>query len=132
MESEVVSYEELILKRIEEAGDEGVTQADLIRDLKIPAEEVTRILSKLVRKKKVIKKSVRDDNKNVIKYFIAKSGGPSLFVDLDLVSNIPCFTCRNLNKCGDGMVISPTTCQIMTNFVLSVDLNSLLRLQSHG
>ncbi len=131
MESETVSYEELILKKIEEAGVEGVTQADLIRELKIPAEEVSKILSKLVRKKKVIKKSVRDDNKNVIKYFIVKSNGLSLLVDLDLVHNIPCFTCKNLSKCGDGLVISPSTCQILTNFVLNVDLNSLLHRHNH-
>ncbi len=125
MESETVSYEELILQKIRDAGQRGITQAELAKELKLPVDVVSRTLSQLVRKKRVIKKPVKEESKTVVKYFIAESEKRPLLVELNLLEKIPCYTCKNLFKCGNGSVINPGSCTLLTNFLLSLEPHSL-------
>lgn len=125
MESETVSYEDLVLQKVRDAGERGITQAELAKELKLPVNIISKTLAQLVKKKKVVKKSVKDDNKTVIKYFATESGSTGLLVSLRLVEKIPCYTCKLLYKCGNGSVVSPSSCSTLTNFLLSLDPSTL-------
>ncbi len=43
-----------------------------------------------------------------------------IHVDLNPVIEIPCFTCRNIGKCGMGGYYDPTKCSLLTRYLLQV------------
>lgn len=118
MESNSSSYEDLIYQKIKEAGDKGVVLKDLIKELGLDSRTANLALRKLMSKKVIRKNSVKENGRTVVKYFINEE--PTLItVNLDSVMEIPCFTCKNLTKCGNGGVISPTTCTYLSKYILA-------------
>jgi len=53
MESETVSYEDLVLQKVRDAGERGITQAELAKELKLPVNIISKTLTQLVKKRKL-------------------------------------------------------------------------------
>jgi len=119
METSTTSYEELAYQKIKEAGDNGLPQKDLIKELGLSTKEASLIIKKLIEKKKIIKRSVKENGKSIIKLFAIDDDGIDIYVSLSSVIEIPCYTCRNLKKCGNGSYISPLSCPQLSKYLLS-------------
>lgn len=117
MESSSSSYEDIIYQKIKEAGEKGIPLKELIKELGLDSRTANLAIRKLMNKKVIRKNSVKENGKTVVKYFINEE--PTLItVNLDNIIEIPCFTCKNLTKCGNGSVVSPTTCTYLSKFIL--------------
>jgi len=119
METSTSSYEELALQKIKETGDNGLPQKDLIRELGLSTKEASLIIKKLIEKKRIIKRSVKENGKSIIKLFAIDDDGIDIYVSLSSIIEIPCYTCKNLKKCGNGSYISPSTCPQLSKYLLS-------------
>jgi hypothetical protein len=120
MESDTISYEDLIYQKIKEAGERGIPQRELIKELGLDNRTANLIIKKLIDKKKIRKKSVKENGKNIIKLYVNEEEiSINIWVNLDSVTDIPCFTCKNLNKCGNGSIINPSTCTSLSRYILS-------------
>ena len=119
METSTSSYEELAYQKIKETGDNGLPQKDLIKELGLSTKEASLIIKKLIEKKKIIKRSVKENGKSIIKLFAIDDDGIDIYVSLSSVIEIPCYTCKNLKKCGNGSYISPATCPQLSKYLLS-------------
>ncbi|BFH74327.1 hypothetical protein SJAV_22710 [Sulfurisphaera javensis] len=119
MESTTSSYEDLAYQKIKEAGDNGIPQKDLIKELGLSTKEASLIIKKLIEKKKIIKRSVKENGKSIIKLFAIDDDGIDIYVSLSSIIEIPCYTCKNLKKCGNGSYISPSTCPQLSKYLLS-------------
>ena len=119
METSSSFYEELAYQKIKEAGDNGLPQKDLIKELGLSTKEASIIIKKLIEKKKIIKRSVKENGKSIIKLFAIDDDGIDIYVSLSSIIEIPCYTCRNLKKCGNGSYISPSSCPQLSKYLLS-------------
>jgi len=119
METSTSSYEELAFQKIKETGDNGLPQKDLIKELGLSTKEASLIIKKLIEKKRVIKRSVKENGKSIIKLFAIDDDGIDIYVSLSSIIEIPCYTCKNLKKCGNGSYISPSTCPQLSKYLLS-------------
>ncbi|MBP1358223.1 MAG: winged helix-turn-helix domain-containing protein [Sulfolobus sp.] len=119
METSTSSYEELAFQKIKETGDNGLPQKDLIKELGLSTKEASLIIKKLIEKKRIIKRSVKENGKSIIKLFAIDDGGVDIYVSLSSMIEIPCYTCKNLKKCGNGSYISPSTCPQLSKYLLS-------------
>jgi uncharacterized membrane protein len=118
MGSDFSDYEELVKTKIRETGEKGISQQELARAVGIPVRDVAVIVKKLIERKIVAKKAIKENGKNVIKLFPLKSFDVALYVELKAVNQIPCMTCNILSKCGDGTHISPSTCNKLSFWIL--------------
>lgn len=119
METSTSSYEELAFQKIKETGDNGLPQKELIKELGLSTKEASLIIKKLIEKKRIIKRSVKENGKSIIKLFAIDDGGVDIYVSLSSMIEIPCYTCKNLKKCGNGSYISPSTCPQLSKYLLS-------------
>jgi alkylated DNA nucleotide flippase Atl1 len=105
------NFEDFIYNIIKESGDSGITQQDLAKKVGLSARELSIILKKLIEKKKITKRSIKENGRSKIKYFaITENESIKLYINLISMQNVPCFTCRYLFKCGNGIHISPSSC----------------------
>ncbi|BFI74150.1 MULTISPECIES: winged helix-turn-helix domain-containing protein [Sulfolobaceae] len=119
MESTTSSYEDLAYQKIKEAGDNGIPQKDLIKELGLSTKEASLIIKKLIEKKKIIKRSVKENGKSILKLFAIDDDGIDIYVSLSSIIEIPCYTCKILKKCGNGSYISPSTCPQLSKYLLT-------------
>ncbi|AAY80677.1 hypothetical protein [Sulfolobus acidocaldarius] len=113
------SYEELIYQKIKEAGDKGIPQRDLIKNLGLDARVANTVIKKLIEQKKIKKKSIKENGKNVIKLFPNEEERIVIYVKLENIVEVPCFTCKNLSKCGNGGITTPSSCSILSKYILT-------------
>ncbi len=118
MGSDFSNYEELVRIKIKETGEKGISQQELARAVGIPARDVAVIVKKLIERKIVAKKAIKENGRNVIKLFPLRNNEVSLYVELENVNHIPCMRCSLLSKCGDGTHLSPSTCNKLSSWLL--------------
>ncbi len=119
MGSDFSNYEELVRIKIKETGEKGISQQELARAVGIPARDVAVIVKKLIERKIIAKKAIKENGKNVIKLFPLRNSEVRLYVKLETVNEIPCMRCSLLSKCGDGTHISPSTCGKLSGWMLT-------------
>lgn len=123
METDSTNYEELVHKKIKEMGEKGISQQELAKSVGLPIREISIIVKKLVEKKLIIKKAVKENGKNVVKLFaINNNYDVNIYVSLDSIYDIPCLNCKSLTKCGNGIHVSPQTCNKLSNWILEKTL----------
>ncbi len=120
MESNISSYENLIQEKILEKGDEGISQQELARSVGLSTRELSMIVKKLIEKKVIVKKTVKENGKSVVKLFATKSQSTSkeIYINLDSVKEIPCFSCKLLFKCNNGAHVNPGSCSKLSEWIL--------------
>ncbi len=118
-----VSVEQKILdivkKRTKEEG--GIVQSTLWGMLGIDNREGTKAVLSLVRKGLIKREPVVYKGRRTYKliYTPTKAAKINIVVSLNPVAKIPCFTCRELNRCGAGGYFTPEKCIILSRFLES-------------
>ncbi|MCY0883416.1 MAG: winged helix-turn-helix domain-containing protein [Acidianus infernus] len=112
MESNISSYENLIQEKILEKGDEGISQQELAKSVGLSTRELSMIVKRLIEKKVIVKRTVKENGKSVVKLFATKSSSINndIYINLDSVREIPCFSCKLLYKCNNGAHVNPGSC----------------------
>ncbi|BDC19914.1 winged helix-turn-helix domain-containing protein [Acidianus sp. HS-5] len=120
MESNISSYENLIQEKILEKGNEGISQQELARSVGLSTRELSMIVKKLIEKKLVVKKTVKENGKSVVKLFAIKSQSINndIYINLDNIKDIPCFSCKLLYKCNNGAHVNPGSCNKLSEWIL--------------
>ncbi|MCY0859497.1 MAG: winged helix-turn-helix domain-containing protein [Sulfolobaceae archaeon] len=118
METKAAIDENTIYNIIKETGGSGITLQQLSSNLGLPSKQISLILRKLIEKKKIAKRAIKENGKSVIKYFALEDyDSQVIYIKLDEVINTPCFTCKNLFKCGNGSYISPQSCYKLSEWI---------------
>lgn len=121
MESNLSMYEKIIQEKIAESGEDGVSQQELAKSIGISTRELSIIIKKLIEKKLIQKKTVKENGKSVVKLFAVKTfEKTNVYVDLNSVKDIPCFTCKLLYKCDNGAHVTPSSCSKLSDWILSL------------
>ncbi|WP_054836277.1 winged helix-turn-helix transcriptional regulator [Metallosphaera hakonensis] len=122
MESKVsIEKEDLIHKKILESGEDGISQQELAKKLGLSTRELATVIKKLIDKKMISKKAVRENGKSVIKLFAIRTVQESdIYINLESIEKIPCFSCKLLSKCGNGIHVNPSSCTKLSSWILSI------------
>lgn len=108
---------EIIKSKTEKEG--GVIQSTLWSMLGIDNREGTKIVLGLVRKGLIKREPVTFKGRRTYKliYSPIKSAKLNIVVKLNPVMYIPCFTCRELLRCGMGGYYNPYKCLFLSHFI---------------
>ncbi|EZQ06805.1 MULTISPECIES: transcription factor TFIIIC [Acidianus] len=121
MESNISNYENLIQEKIMEKGSEGISQQELMKAVGISTRELSIIVKRLIGKKAIIKKTVKENGKSIVKlYAITNSEKQKIYVNMGSIEEIPCFYCKLLSKCNNGAHVNPSSCSKLSEWVLSI------------
>lgn len=108
----MAELEQRILKLVE--ARPGITQAELTRKLPLLSGQVSNMLKRLERKGKLMRQLVRLRPTNMQTYRLLLP-----WYSLASVVGVPCFTCLEIDRCQSGGQPSPTSCQKLTDWLLS-------------
>ncbi len=111
--------ENKILEVIKMRGDEGIVQSELWSILNINGREGAKAVSKLVKAGLIRKVPIVVKGRRTYRLvFIGKQfNGVKLSIKLNPVASIPCFLCRDLERCGLGGYFNPLSCNKLTMFL---------------
>lgn len=111
--------ENKVLEIIRMKGDEGIIQSELWNILNVNGREGARAVSKLVKAGLIRKEPVIVKGRRTYRLiFVSKQfNGMRLSIKLNPVASIPCFLCRDLEKCGPGGYFNPLSCNKLTMFL---------------
>ena len=116
-----MSLEERILEIVKEktAKEGGVVQSTLWGMLGIDNREGTKAVLSLVRKGLIKREPIVYKGRRTYKLiYIPKTVGKvKIVVSLNPVMSIPCFTCKELQRCGAGGYFNPCKCVLLSNFI---------------
>ncbi|MCS7107885.1 MAG: hypothetical protein RMH77_04450 [Sulfolobales archaeon] len=113
------SFEDKILNMVKKGGEDGVVQSDLWNVLGIDSREGSRAVNKLVRSGLIKRVPTTSKGRRTYKliYVSKKSESVKLLVKLNPAMSIPCFLCKDLEKCGLGSYFNPLICGRLTKFL---------------
>ncbi|BCU68492.1 hypothetical protein HS7_19290 [Sulfolobales archaeon HS-7] len=118
MESTASQIEEIIYSKIRQAGEKGIKQADVSKILGISSAEAARNVTRLIRKGLVRKEATIVDGKKVVMLYIANNDNIDIIANLGNIIDIPCFSCKLINKCQNGSHVSPQSCNKMNRWLI--------------
>jgi len=112
--------EDKVLELIKSSGEEGVVQSELWGQLNIDSREGSKIVMKLVKSGLVSRVPVVYKGRKTYKlvYVSKQPNSTQLVVKLNPVMTIPCFLCKDLDKCGLGSYFNPLICNKLTTYLL--------------
>jgi predicted transcriptional regulator len=106
------SLEQKALKLVYDAGDKGILQSELWKELGVSSREGSRMAKKFEEKGKVVREKVLNDGRWTYKLFSKKEP-----VTLDSVKGCPCLICDEVDKCFRGGTRDPVYCMALTAWV---------------
>ncbi len=114
-----ISFEDKILSIVKKSGGEGVIQSDLWTVLGVDSREGSRAVMKLVRAGLIRRVPVTFKGRKTYKLFYSSRQleNVKLVIKLNPVMGVPCFLCRDLEKCGLGSYFNPLMCSRLTEFL---------------
>jgi len=100
----------------------GIVQSELWHLLGIDSREGSKLIAKLIRRGLVSREAVTHKGKKtyILRYTDTTRAPVVIHVNLNPVIGVPCFTCRNINKCSMGGYYDPTKCPLLTRYLLQV------------
>jgi len=118
------STEQKILEIVKEGtkNEGGVVQSTLWGILGIDNREGTKAVLSLVRKGLIKREPIVYKGRRTYKliYNPSKIVQLKILVNLNPVIKIPCFTCKELQRCGAGGYFTPEKCLILSRFLEEV------------
>jgi len=113
--------ESKILDIVKRSSDDGVIQSQLWSLLGIDSREGTKAVLKLVRAGLIKREPVVEKGRKTYKLiFVSKQHNDvNLVIRLNPVMSIPCFLCKDLERCGLGGFFNPLSCPKLTKYLLS-------------
>jgi predicted transcriptional regulator len=106
------SLEQKALKLVYDAGDKGILQSELWKELGVSSREGSRMAKKFEEKDKVVREKVLNEGRWTYKLFSKKEP-----VTLDSVKGCPCLICDEVDKCFRGGTRDPVYCMALTAWV---------------
>ena len=103
------SLEQRALKVIFKAGDEGIMQSDLWKELGVSSREGSRMSIRFEEKGTVERRKVLHEGRWSYKLFSKRE-----FVTLDSIQGCPCMICPDIDKCFETGVRDPVSCLDLT------------------
>lgn len=119
--SSLEELENRALQLIRERGDEGIYQHELWKMLGLDSREGSRLALRLLKKGLIVREPTVHNGRRTYKLFLAKQvkKKPKISIRIGNAIEIPCFTCRNLDKCHNGGFYDPSTCPILASWINS-------------
>ena len=99
------STEQKALKLVFEAGEEGLLQSELWKELDVSSREGSRLAKKFEEKGKVTREKVLNEGRWTYKLFFKREP-----VTLESVAGCPCLICAEIDKCFRGGTKDPNVC----------------------
>ncbi len=117
--SDLSEVEVKALEIIRESGDEGIYQHELWKKLGLDSREGSRLALRLLKKGLIVREPTIHRGRRTYKLFIAQQGKEraKLEVRIGTAIEIPCFSCKNLERCHEGGFFDPRTCPILRNWL---------------
>jgi predicted transcriptional regulator len=106
------SLEQKALNLVYDAGDKGILQSELWKELGVSSREGSRMAKKFEEKDKVVREKVLNDGRWTYKLYSKKEP-----VTLDSVKGCPCLICDEVDKCFRGGTRDPVYCMALTAWV---------------
>jgi predicted transcriptional regulator len=106
------SLEQKALKLVYDAGEKGILQSELWKELGVSSREGSRMAKKFEEKDKVVREKVLNDGRWTYKLYSKKEP-----VTLDSVKGCPCLICDEVDKCFRGGTRDPVYCMALTAWV---------------
>lgn len=129
--SSLEQLEEKAMEIIRSRGDEGIYQHELWKALGLDSREGSRLALRLLKKGLIIREPTVHNGRRTYKLYVAKQEKlkARLEVHIGNAIEIPCFSCRNLEKCHNGGFFDPATCLILRRW-LDAKVERLKRMTS--
>lgn len=99
---------------VAESGDEGIFQSDLWKKLKLTSRDGSRLALKLERRGIIKRKKVLENGRWTYKLKISK-----MPVSTETIEAAPCLICPVEQKCSLEGEVSPRTCPLIEQWVLT-------------
>jgi len=118
------SLEELegkALEIIKSRNEEGVYQHELWKALGLDSREGSRLALRLLKKGLIIREPTIHNGRRTYKLFLAKKEKRRVKLEIHIgsVIEVPCFTCKHLERCHLGGFFDPTTCPMLRRWIHS-------------
>ncbi len=108
--SDIVEKALLIIKQ---CGSNGISKNELAERLNINLGILNKVLNDLIELGTI--REVRNPSKNDVKLVAIEGEVHKEF--LEVIKEIPCFSCPNILSCGEGQEASPVKCYILTKWL---------------
>lgn len=114
--STIDEVERKIINIVEKAGEKGLIQRELWNMLGLDSRSGARIISRL--EKRGIVERERTVYKGKLTYLVrvAKKYRERRYIS-PLLKDIPCFSCENLFRCGEGGEHDPAKCEKLSRWL---------------
>ena len=100
------------LSLILEAGEDGILQSDMWKELGVTSREGSRLAIKFEEKGAVERRKILHEGRWTYKLF-----SQSKAVTIDSIRDCPCMICEEIEKCFTGGEITPITCPYLTAWI---------------
>ena len=104
--------EKKALQIVIDAGEEGILQSEMWKTLGVTSREGSRLALKFAEKGVVIRKKILHEGRWTYKLFSQTKP-----VSIESISDCPCITCEDIDKCFTGGQMSPINCQLLTAWI---------------
>lgn len=102
----------------------GIVQSELWRILGIDSREGSKLIARLMRKGLLTREAVTHKGKKtyVLRYADSTRAPVSISINLNPIVEVPCFACKQINRCSIGGYYDPTRCSLLTRYLLSLSV----------
>lgn len=107
---------ERVLLVIKQHGSDGISKKELAKKLNIDPELLDEIINGLIKMETV--KEIRNPSRGDVKLVAVEREACREF--LEVIREVPCFSCPNILTCGEGQEITPAKCYILTRWLDSI------------
>jgi DNA-binding MarR family transcriptional regulator len=107
---------ERVLLIIRQCGSNGISRNELAERLNIDLNTLNGIINNLI--KTGVIEEVGNPSKNNVKLIAVEKEAYKKF--LEIIKEVPCFSCPNILSCGEGQEITPIKCYILTKWLDSI------------
>ena len=108
-----VDLEQKALQLVMNAGEQGLLQSELWRNVSASSREGSRISLKLEKKGLIYREKELSNGRWTYRLFSMRQP-----VSIDSILSCPCLTCEESIRCGAGGRVSPSECDTLTEGIL--------------
>ncbi len=113
------ALEEKALEIIKQRGSEGIYQHELWKALGLDSREGSRLALRLLKKGLIVREPAVHKGRRTYKLYLAKEEKKQAQLEIKIGNaiEIPCFTCKHMERCYVGGFFDPTTCPILRRWL---------------
>ncbi|RUM48056.1 MAG: transcription factor TFIIIC [Hyperthermus sp.] len=111
--------EQRALEIIKSRGEEGIYQHELWKALGLDSREGSRLALRLLKKGLIVREPTVHNGRRTYKLFLARKERKrtQISINIGAVIEVPCFTCKHVEKCYEGGYFDPATCPILRKWL---------------